>query len=343
MIKVLVVDDSAVVRQILSRELSAAEDIRVVATAPDPFVARDKIIEYHPDVMTLDVEMPRMDGITFLRKVMRHHPLPTIIVSSLTERGSAMALDALSAGAIDVIAKPDSAHTLGDIADQIIDRVRAASIAGCEKMNALRARLDQSPMASCSLAKTTNRIIAVGASTGGTVAIEYLLRRMPPGAPGIAIVQHMPEKFTRAFAERLNSICEIEVREAVDGDALTPGVALIAPGNFHMIVTRTGARYGVRIKDGPPVYHQRPSVEVMFNSVARYAGANAVGVLLTGMGSDGASGLLAMKQAGAHTIAQDEKTCVVFGMPGEAVRRGAAEYILPIDSIAAKALELSQE
>jgi two-component system chemotaxis response regulator CheB len=342
-IKVLVVDDSAVVRQILSRELSAAEDIRVVATAPDPFVARDKIIEYHPDVMTLDVEMPRMDGITFLRKVMRHHPLPTIIVSSLTERGSAMALDALSAGAIDVIAKPDSAHTLGDIADQIIDRVRAASIAGCEKMNALRARLDQSPMASCSLAKTTNRIIAVGASTGGTVAIEYLLRRMPPGAPGIAIVQHMPEKFTRAFAERLNSICEIEVREAVDGDALTPGVALIAPGNFHMIVTRTGARYGVRIKDGPPVYHQRPSVEVMFNSVARYAGANAVGVLLTGMGSDGASGLLAMKQAGAHTIAQDEKTCVVFGMPGEAVRRGAAEYILPIDSIAAKALELSQE
>ncbi len=343
MIKVLVVDDSAVVRQILSRQLSAAEDIRVVATAPDPFVARDKIIEYHPDVMTLDVEMPRMDGITFLRKVMRHHPLPTIIVSSLTERGSAMALDALAAGAIDVIAKPDSAHTLGDIADQIIDRVRAAAIAGCDKMNALRARLDQSPLASCSLAKTTNRIIAVGASTGGTVAIEYLLRRMPPGAPGIAIVQHMPEKFTRAFAERLNGICEIEVREAVDGDSLTPGVALIAPGNYHMIVTRTGARYGVRIKDGPPVYHQRPSVEVMFNSVARYAGANAVGVLLTGMGSDGASGLLAMKQSGAHTIAQDEKTCVVFGMPGEAVKLGAAEYILPIDSIAGKALELSQE
>jgi two-component system chemotaxis response regulator CheB len=343
MINVLVVDDSAVVRRILSQELSAAGDIRVVATAPDPFVARDKIIEYRPDVMTLDVEMPRMDGITFLRKVMRYHPLPTIIVSSLTEHGSAMALEALSAGAIDVIAKPDSAHTLGDIADQIIDRVRAASIAGFEKMTALRKRLDSSPVDSCALAKTTNRIIAVGASTGGTVAIEYLLRQMPPGAPGIAVVQHMPEKFTRAFAERLDNICEIEVREAADGDSLAPGLALIAPGNFHMLVTRSGAHYCVRLKDGPPVYHQRPSVEVLFNSAARYAGANAVGVLLTGMGADGAAGLLAMKQAGARTIAQDEKTCVVFGMPGEAVKLGAAEYVLPIDTIAGKALELSQE
>jgi two-component system chemotaxis response regulator CheB len=342
MINVLVVDDSAVVRRILSQELSATRDIRVVATAPDPFIARDKIIEYHPDVMTLDVEMPRMDGITFLRKVMRHHPIPTIIISSLTERGSAMALEALSAGAIDVIAKPDSAHTLGDIAVRVIDGVRAASLAGFEKMNALRARLDSSPGETCALARTTNRIIAIGASTGGTVAIEYLLRRMPPNAPGIAIVQHMPEKFTRAFAERLNGICEIEVREAADGDPLTPGVALIAPGNYHMVVKRSGAQYGVEIKDGPPVFHQRPSVEVMFNSVARYAGANAVGILLTGMGADGGAGLLAMRKAGARTIAQDEKTCVVFGMPGEAVRLGAVEHLMPIDAIAGKALELAQ-
>jgi two-component system chemotaxis response regulator CheB len=340
MIKVLVVDDSAVVRQILSRELSKAPDIEVVATAPDPFIARNKIIQHEPDVMTLDIEMPRMDGLTFLRKVMKHHPVPTIIVSSLTPKGSAMALEALNAGAIDVVSKPGAAYTVGDVSDILIDQVRAASLVSFEKINTIRRKLESEPVARLSLAKTTNRILAVGASTGGTVAIEYLLRQMPANAPGIVIVQHMPEKFTKAFADRLNDICEIDVREARDGDSVVSGTALVAPGNFHMVVKRSGARYYVEIKDGPPVFHQRPSVEVMFNSVAKYVGANAVGIILTGMGADGSSGLLAMRQSGARTIAQDEKTCVVFGMPGEAVKLGAPEFVLPLQKITAKALEL---
>jgi two-component system chemotaxis response regulator CheB len=340
MIKVLIVDDSAVVRQILSRELSKAKDIQVVATASDPFIARDKIIQYEPDVMTLDIEMPRMDGLTFLRKVMQHYPVPTIIVSSLTPKGSGMALEALSAGAIDVVAKPGAAYTVGDISDILIDQVRAASLVSFERIEAIKRNLETVQPTQCSLGKTTNRILAIGASTGGTVAIEYMLRQMPANSPGTVIVQHMPEKFTRAFADRLNGLCEIDVREAVDGDTVAPGLALVAPGNFHMVVKRSGARYYVEVKDGPPVFHQRPSVEVLFNSVAKFVGANAVGVILTGMGADGASGLLAMKQAGAPTIAQDEKTCVVFGMPGEAVKIGAADFILPLQKIAGKALEL---
>jgi two-component system chemotaxis response regulator CheB len=340
MIKVLVVDDSAVVRQILSRELSKAPDIEVVATAPDPFIARNKIIQHEPNVMTLDIEMPRMDGLTFLRKVMKHHPVPTIVVSSLTPKGSAMALEALNAGAIDVVSNPGAAYTVGDVSDILIDQVRAASLVSFEKINTIRQKLESEPVARLSLAKTTDRIIAIGASTGGTVAIEYLLRQMPANCPGIVIVQHMPEKFTKAFADRLNNMCDIDVREARDGDSVASGTALVAPGNFHMVVKRSGARYYVEIREGPPVFHQRPSVEVMFNSVAKYVGANAVGIILTGMGADGSSGLLAMRQSGGRTIAQDEKTCVVFGMPGEAVKLGAAEFVLPLQKITAKAIEL---
>jgi two-component system chemotaxis response regulator CheB len=296
MIKVLVVDDSAIVRQILSRELSKARDIEVVATAPDPFIARNKIIQHAPDVMTLDIEMPRMDGLTFLRKVMKHHPIPTIVVSSLTPKGSTMALEALAAGAIDVIAKPGASYTVGDVSAVLIEQIRAASLVSFEKINRIRQSLESEPQQRFSLAKTTNKIIAIGASTGGTVAIEYLLKQMPANAPGIVIVQHMPEKFTKSFADRLNDQCDLEVREATDGDSVAPGVALVAPGNFHMVVKRSGARYYVEIKEGPQVFHQRPSVEVLFNSVAKYVGANAVGAILTGMGTDGASGLLAMQQ-----------------------------------------------
>jgi two-component system, chemotaxis family, protein-glutamate methylesterase/glutaminase len=340
MIKVLVVDDSAIVRQILSKELNKAGDIEVVATAPDPFIARDKILRFNPDVMTLDIEMPRMDGITFLRKVMQHRPLPTIIVSSLTPKGSAMGLEALKAGAIDVVSKPGQAYTIGDVSLMLIDRIRAASRVSFEKMNKIQREISNKPPQRQSLLATTNKIIVIGASTGGTVAIEHLLMQMPSNAPGIAIVQHMPAQFTTSFAERLNSLCDIDVSEARDGDSILTGRALIAPGNLHMYVRRSGARYYVEIKDGPSVFHQRPSVEVMFNSVAQFVGANAVGVILTGMGTDGASGLLSMKQAGAHTIAQDEETSVVWGMPGEAVKLGAAEKILPLQAIAKEALQL---
>jgi two-component system chemotaxis response regulator CheB len=251
-----------------------------------------------------------------------------------------MAFDALQAGAIDVIAKPGAAYAVGDVMDVLIDQVRAASRVSFARINDIRQKLETEATTRCSLAKTTNKILAIGASTGGTVAIEYCLKQMPANAPGIVITQHMPEKFTKAFADRLNGICDIEVREAVNNDTIMPGLALIAPGNFHMVVKRSGARYFVEVRDGPQVFHQRPSVEVMFNSVAKYAGANAVGVILTGMGADGAAGLLAMRQAGAHTIAQDEKTSVVWGMPGEAVKLGAAEYVLPLQKVTESALAL---
>jgi len=343
MIKVLVVDDSAIVRQILSKELSAVSDISVVATAADPYIAREKIIACKPDVITLDIEMPRMDGLTFLRKLMQHYPIPTIIVSSLTAKGSVMSLDALSAGAIDVVSKPGTAYSVGDVTAILIDQIRAASRVSFEKIEKIRASLKEESPRGLALKKTTSRIIAIGASTGGTVAIEHILRAMPENAPGIVIVQHMPEKFTASFAQRLNTICRIEVKEAANGDSILPGRALLAPGNFHMIVKRSGARYHVEVKDGPPVFHQRPSVEVMFNSVAHYVGANAVGVICTGMGADGAGGLLAMRNAGAHTIAQDEQSSVVWGMPGEAVKKGAAESVLPLNQIARKALDYLAE
>jgi two-component system chemotaxis response regulator CheB len=343
MIKVLIVDDSAIVRQILSKELGRAPDIQVVATAPDPFIARDKIIQFAPDVMTLDIEMPRMDGLTFLRKVMQHRPIPTIVVSSLTPKGSSMAMEALAAGAIDVISKPGQSYTVGDMTMVLIDQIRAASRVSFDKIDRIRKNISAEPPQRLSLLQTTNKIIAIGASTGGTVAIEYLLKQLPANSPGIVIVQHMPAQFTTSFANRLNDLCAIKVREAVSNDTIIPGTALVAPGNFHMLVKRSGARYYVDIKDGPQVFHQRPSVEVMFNSVAKYVGANAVGIILTGMGADGASGLKQMREAGARTIAQDEASSVVWGMPGEAVKLDAAEFVLPLSHISRKALTLTEQ
>jgi len=332
--KVLIVDDSAVVRQVLLAELSKVNDIEVVGTAPDPYVARDKILALNPDVITLDIEMPRMDGITFLKKIMTHHPIPTIIVSSLTPQGSSLALEALSIGAIDVICKPGAAYTVGDVANILIDQIRAASRIDMKKHAALRKGQLSGSAKKLSLTRTTNKIIAIGASTGGTVAIEEVLLSMPSNSPGIVIVQHMPQHFTGAFASRLNQVCQMDVREACNGDPVVPGVVLIAPGDKHMVLEISGARYYVRLKDGPPVHYQRPSVDVLFYSVARSAGKNAVGAILTGMGADGAKGLLEMRQRGAYTIAQSAETCVVFGMPRAAIEIGAVDEICPLDKIA---------
>jgi len=333
-IKVLIVDDSAVVRTILARELDRDPQIEVVGTAPDPYVARDLIVQLQPDVITLDIEMPRMDGLAFLRKLMHYYPLPVIVVSSLAEKGSSVALEALELGAVEVIAKPGASYSIGDMSEQLVDKIKAAAWVDMKSWLAKKAK---SPalqfVAPRALSKTTDRIIAIGASTGGTEAIKEILTRLPPGAPGIVIVQHMPANFTRTFAERLNTLCRIEVKEAQSGDSVIAGRALLAPGNYHMVLRRSGSKYSVEIKSGPLVHHQRPSVDVLFESVAESAGPNAIGVLLTGMGADGAEGLLKMRQAGAHTIAQDEASCVVFGMPKEAIKRGAAETIAPLSEI----------
>lgn len=334
-IRVLIVDDSAVVRKVFREELAQEKDIEVIATAPDPYVARDKIVKLNPDVITLDIEMPRMDGLTFLKKLMRYYPLPVIVVSSLTASGSQMALEALSSGALEVISKPHSAYSVGDMSLQLIDKIRAVAGVPVEKKAAPPAAA-AAPVAieAKALKETTHKIIALGASTGGTEALKNVLMQMPPNAPGIVIVQHMPAKFTRSFAERLDELCKIRVKEAQDGDSVINGQALIAPGNYHMLLKRSGARYYVQVKTGPMVHHQRPAVDVLFHSVAEYAGSNAVGVLMTGMGADGAAGLLKMRQAGARTLAQDEKTSVVYGMPKEAVEIGAAEKVVPLDKIA---------
>ncbi len=334
-VRVLIVDDSALVRRILSDALSKHPDIEVVGTATDPYVARERIVQLRPDVVTLDIEMPRMDGLSFLGKLMRHFPLPVVVVSSLTQANSETALRALALGAVDVIAKPGSSLATADVTEELARAVRAASHARVVR------RIEDPTAAGGIVARpaiatldATHKIIALGASTGGTQALEVVLRRFPVDAPGTVIVQHMPEHFTASFAKRLDGICAMRVKEAVDGEYIVPGLALLAPGGKHLVVQASGARWVARVKDGPKVHHQRPAVDVLFQSVARCAGRNAVAALLTGMGADGAKGMLAMREAGAHTIAQDEATCVVYGMPKEAVKIDAAVDVMPLDKIA---------
>ncbi len=333
-IRVFVVDDSAIVRKIFSQELSKFSDIEVVGTAPDPFVARDKILKIKPDVVTLDIEMPRMDGLTFLKKLMRYYPLPVIMVSSLTQKGAGMTLDALENGAVEVIGKPGGSYTVGDMITQLAEKIRAASRVRVTKKSSDKVSAPPKFERMKALGKSSNKVIAIGASTGGTEALKNVLSKMPPNSPGIMVVQHMPANFTTAFAQRLNGLCQITVKEAQNNDSVNPGTALIAPGNYHMIFRRSGARYYVEIKDGPMVHHQRPAVDVLFKSTAQNAGSNSIGVILTGMGSDGAEGLLEMKRSGAKTIAQDEKSCVVFGMPNAAIKLGAADKVVSLDQVA---------
>ena len=347
-IRVLIVDDSALMRQVITTMLRRDPEIEVVGTAGDPFVAREKIIALNPDVLTLDVEMPRMDGLTFLEKLMRSHPMPVVMLSSLTEAGCETTMRALELGAVEFITKPkvDVREHMDELAEEIIDKVRAAAAArilprGRLEPRAVSRDAAPRPMASASMIRTTDRIIAVGASTGGTEALKEFLMMLPAHTPGIVIVQHMPEKFTKSFAERCDQLCTIRVKEAQDGDRVLTGHALIAPGSFHMALRRNGAQYFVAVYSAPPVNRHRPSVDVLFDSVAECAGRNAVGVIMTGMGNDGAKGMLAMKQAGARTIAQDEATCVVFGMPREAIALGAADHVIGLPRIAHKVLELA--
>jgi two-component system chemotaxis response regulator CheB len=341
-IRVLIVDDSAIVRQTLSEVLSSDPEIEVIGTAGDPFVAADRIAEQVPDVITLDIEMPRMDGLTFLQKIMSQHPIPVVICSSLAEDRAQSTLKALEYGAVDIIAKPrfGTKQFLEESRIILCQAVKAAAAAKVRLLTPSRAVEPKltadailSPGTSAML-ETTEKVVVIGASTGGTEALKTLLEALPADCPGIVIVQHMPELFTRAFASRLDSLCSITVKEAESNDTVLRGRALIAPGNHHALIKRSGARYYVEIKDGPLVCRHRPSVDVLFRSAARYVGQNAVGVILTGMGDDGARGMLEMKQAGAMTIAQDEASCVVFGMPKEAIKYGAVNKILPLQSVA---------
>jgi two-component system chemotaxis response regulator CheB len=350
-IRVLIVDDSAAVRQTLADVLGADDDIEVIGTASDPFVAASRLQKEVPDVITLDVEMPRMDGITFLRKIMSQRPIPVVICSSLTEQGSETLVQAMEAGAVDVIAKPrvDTKQFLIESRVRICDAVKAAAqaklspIARPPNRRPVEKKLTADvimppPAPTRAMARTTEKVVCIGASTGGTESLREVLTALPVHSPGIVIVQHMPELFTAAFSRRLDSLAEIEIKEAQDGDTVLPGCALIAPGNKHMLLQRSGARYHVAVKDGPLVSRHRPSVDVLFRSAAQYAASNAVGIIMTGMGDDGAKGLLEMKKAGAHTIAQDEESCVVFGMPKEAIALGAADKVVPLDRIASEIL-----
>jgi len=337
-IRVLIVDDSAIVRSVLTKALGEEKDLEVVGAAPDPYAAREMIVRVSPDVVLLDVEMPRMDGITFLGKLMAHHPLPVIIVSSLTAAGSDLALEALRRGAVEVVCKPGASYTLGDMVGELAEKVRAAARVNVRQHLALAVAAPVPPKTTA-LLQTTHQVLAVGASTGGTVAIERLLMALPANAPGTVIVQHMPEHFTASFASRLDSLCAMQVREARTGDSVISGVALIAAGGKHLLLRRDGARYCVEVKDGPPVNRHKPSVDVLFRSVAMSAGRNAVGVILTGMGGDGAKGLKEMRDAGARTVAQDEASCVVFGMPRVAIETGGVEEVLPLERIGPRVLE----
>jgi len=349
-IKVLIVDDSAVVRQTMADILGSDPHMEVMAPAADPFIAAERMREQVPDVITLDVEMPRMDGITFLRKIMSQHPIPVVMCSTLTESGSETALKALEYGAVEIIQKPKlgTRQFLEESRVRICDVVKAASQARLRRITPrsreiapkLSADVILEKPGSKAMIQTTEKVVVVGASTGGTEALRIFLEALPADSPPIVIVQHMPEGFTRAFAQRLDGLCRITVKEAADNDTVMRGRALIAPGNRHMLLKRSGARYYVEIKDGPLVSRHRPSVDVLFRSAARYAGKNAVGVIMTGMGDDGASGMKEMRDAGAITIAQDEATCVVFGMPNEAIKRGGADRVVPLDAIAREVLRL---
>ncbi|HYD00028.1 MAG TPA: chemotaxis response regulator protein-glutamate methylesterase [Phycisphaerales bacterium] len=340
-VSVLIVDDSSIVRQVLARELSRQPGIRVVGTAPDPFVARDMILQHKPDVVTLDIEMPRMDGLTFLRKLMKYYPIPVIVVSSLAAKGREMAIACLEAGAIDVVAKPNESYSIGDVAARLAETIRGATRV---KLKRIEQPVAAGPQAerSVALAETTHKIVALGASTGGTEALRAVLQALPKQSPGIVMTQHMPEGFTAAFAQRLNSLCQVEVKEAKDRDWVVPGRALLAPGAHHLKLDRDGARYIVRVVDGPRVNRHKPSVDVLFESVARVAGKNAFGAIMTGMGNDGAAGLLSMRKAGAVTVAQDEASCVVYGMPKEAVKLGGAQLVAPLSGIAGHLLAFAQ-
>ena len=339
--RVLIVDDSAIVRQTLSSLLSSDDEIEVLATASDPFVAAERIAADIPDVITLDIEMPRMDGLTFLKRIMTQHPIPVVICSSLAEKGAQSTLRALDYGAVEIISKPrlGTRQFLEDSRTSICEAVKGAArarLSPIRKDALIEPKLTADailPQASHAMAETTEKVIVVGASTGGTEALRALLEPLPADAPGIVIVQHMPELFTRAFANRLDGLCAISVKEAETNDTVLRGHALIAPGNHHLLLRRSGARYFVEIKDGPLVCRHRPSVDVLFRSAARYAGCNAVGVILTGMGDDGARGMLEMKQAGAYNIAQDEATSIVFGMPKEAIRFDGVHKVLPLSQI----------
>lgn len=344
-IRVLVVDDSAVVRQVMKEILESDPAIEVIDTAADPYIAAEKIKKELPDVITLDVEMPRMDGITFLHKIMTQHPMPVVMCSSLTLAGAETTLRALEYGAVEIITKPKLGvqQFIEESKIRICDAVKAAARSKVVKFNQVNKLKPSAKLTADvimprptghAMLRTTEKIVAVGASTGGTEALRIFLEAIPQDCPGIVIVQHMPENFTKAFATRLNGLCSIEVKEAEDNDSILRGRALIAPGNKHLLIKRSGARYYVEVKEGPLVSRHRPSVDVLFRSAAQYAGANAVGVIMTGMGDDGARGMLEMKEAGAYNIAQDEKSCVVFGMPNEAIKLGAVDKILPLEMIA---------
>ena len=334
--RVLVVDDSALVRKLLSEIINQQRDMEAVGAAADPLIAREMIRELDPDVLTLDVEMPRMDGLDFLSRLMRLHPMPVVMVSTLTDRGSEVTLKALELGAVEFVSKPrvGIAGGLQDYAEEITGKIRAA-------VQSRPRRTPQQPVAGMPALPpvgnrllSTEKLIAIGASTGGTEAIKEVLMQLPPDAPGILVTQHMPETFTRSFAARLDSLCRVSVKEAEHGERVLPGHAYIAPGHSHLLLRRSGANYVTELSQGPPVNRHRPSVDVLFDSVARVAGPNAMGVILTGMGKDGAAGMLAMRQAGAWNVAQDEASCVVFGMPREAIAAGAADDVLPLREIA---------
>ena len=346
-IKVMIVDDSALVRQVVAQALATDPGIEVIGSASDPIFALQKMKSSWPDVLVIDIEMPRMDGITFLKKVMAEHPTPAVICSSLAEKGAQATFEALAAGALAIITKPKVGlkSFLEDASNDIVQAVRCAARANLRALSvsalsaAPRPKLSAdaviSPAGHRALERTTDQVVAIGTSTGGTQALEAVLTRLPATAPGIVIVQHMPEKFTAMFAERLNGLCQIEVREGRNGDRVVPGLALIAPGGRHMMLKRNGAQYVVEVVDGPLINRHKPSVDVLFRSVSKFAGANALGVIMTGMGDDGARGMKEMHDAGARTIAQDEASCVVFGMPEEAIKLGGVDQTLPLGQIPA--------